>query len=462
MRTFKFAACLVLLACVAAIEPAQAQTMDELAARGAEVANADPLALELRSRAPDDESRRGFDIGMAAAEGNTAPGPGKQRIHDSLPWGEQGGFDAAVSFSLQRNRNAKAAATGAAIAGADPVVAQARTAEPDVFYWLGFDIASGIFGDPALGAAGNTALGPGSLGIRNALNPAAQRGFNASVALHQSRRPAGPDPNAQVVSAGRTSVRTSAVLLAQALPRVPNLIGLSVNDANGILSGASLSSKYTYLNVVDQSVLYNHVGATIPAAGAVVPGGIVELQIPRPATRDGIGALSLSDVIRRDGFDLDEGRYEQILRGADMLLREDMTPIPTIEPTDGHTYYMFKGLFVEPSDGAVFAADPSYRLMDDVYPGGLGSALNYEFCSGALTQSRAPYINLPRGDYFDHDILFCVLTSSRQIAVVQFQGSDRKCCGANNYKFHIALYPKQTVPALRARKSVATPYRVTQ
>ena len=26
----------------------------------------------------------GFDIGLAAAEGQTAPGPGKQRIHDSL------------------------------------------------------------------------------------------------------------------------------------------------------------------------------------------------------------------------------------------------------------------------------------------------------------------------------------------------------------------------------------------
>src|SRR5436189_4884992 len=54
------------------------------------------------------------------------------------------------------------AAKGAAIAQADPAVAEARTAEPDVFYWLGFDIATGLFGDPALGAAGHTATGPGS------------------------------------------------------------------------------------------------------------------------------------------------------------------------------------------------------------------------------------------------------------------------------------------------------------
>jgi hypothetical protein len=186
MRTINFAR-LMILSCIAASSLAQAQTLDELATRGAVVASADPLAVELRARAPNDSVRRGFDIGMAAAEGNTAPGPGKQRIHDSLPAAEQGGFDTAVSFSLQRNKNAKLAATGATIAQTDPVVAQARQADSDVFYWLGFDIGSGIFGDPALGALGNTATGPGSLGIRDALIPAAQRGFNASVNLHLHR-----------------------------------------------------------------------------------------------------------------------------------------------------------------------------------------------------------------------------------------------------------------------------------
>ena len=79
------------------------------------------------------------------------------------------------------------AANGAAIAETDSVVAKARTKESDMFYWLGFDIATGIFGDPALGAIGNTATGPGSLRIRDGLNAAGQRGFNASVALHLSR-----------------------------------------------------------------------------------------------------------------------------------------------------------------------------------------------------------------------------------------------------------------------------------
>ncbi|HSB26328.1 MAG TPA: hypothetical protein VLE19_00675, partial [Pyrinomonadaceae bacterium] len=52
---------------------------------------------------------------------------------------------------------------------------------------LGFDIATGIFGNPALGASGNTATGPGSLAIRDALSAAGQRGFNASVKFLLSR-----------------------------------------------------------------------------------------------------------------------------------------------------------------------------------------------------------------------------------------------------------------------------------
>jgi len=164
-----------------------APDFNALAARGSAVAMQDPLTAELRRRTAP-AALRGFDIGMAAAEGQSLPGPGKQKIHDALTAAEQPGFDAAVAFSLQRNRNAKLAAVGAAIAAADPVVARARVAENDVVYSLGFDIASGIFGDPKAGAQGNTATGSGSLGLRNSLSPAAQRGFNAATALHLSRQ----------------------------------------------------------------------------------------------------------------------------------------------------------------------------------------------------------------------------------------------------------------------------------
>ena len=79
------------------------------------------------------------------------------------------------------------AATGAKIAQIDPAVAQARSAETGAFYQLGFDIATGLFGDPALGAKGNTATGPGSGRIRDSLSAAGQRGFDASVKFHLAR-----------------------------------------------------------------------------------------------------------------------------------------------------------------------------------------------------------------------------------------------------------------------------------
>ena len=160
---------------------------DELAALGRIIASADRLTTELRNRQPE-SARRGFDIGMAVAESDTAWGPGKQRILQSLVHAEQAGFRIAVSFSMDRNRNAEYAAIGAAIAGRDPDLARIRTGDPDLRYWLGFDIASGIFGSRALGAQGNTATGPGSMAIRAALSPPAQRGFDASINLHLSRR----------------------------------------------------------------------------------------------------------------------------------------------------------------------------------------------------------------------------------------------------------------------------------
>lgn len=162
------------------------RALDELAARGEAITEQDALAAELKSQQPE-ATRRGFDIGMAAAENQTAPGPGKDRIRNSLVEEEQAGFNAAVAFSLDRNRNVDLAAKGNAIAQRDPAVAGARATVKDGLYGLGFDIATGLFGDPALGAQGNTATGPGSMKIRNALGAVSKRGFDASVAFHLSR-----------------------------------------------------------------------------------------------------------------------------------------------------------------------------------------------------------------------------------------------------------------------------------
>lgn len=79
------------------------------------------------------------------------------------------------------------AATGAAMAQWDPDLANARLDDDDAASMRGFDIASGLFGDPALGAQGNTQSGPGSDRIRDALDSAGRRGFAASVAFHLAR-----------------------------------------------------------------------------------------------------------------------------------------------------------------------------------------------------------------------------------------------------------------------------------
>ena len=161
---------------------------DELAARGEAMAAADALLSALRDLQPENGNRRGFDIGIAACEGHTAWGPGKQKTLDSLAHAEQEGFKVAASYALDRNRHAKLAAVGFEIDAADGELTQARAAEADGRYGLGFDIATGLFGNPDLGAKGNTATGPGSQGIRDALSAPAQRGFNASVKIHLARR----------------------------------------------------------------------------------------------------------------------------------------------------------------------------------------------------------------------------------------------------------------------------------
>jgi len=174
---------ILLLAVATAIAQESPTRIDvnALATRGEALTNEDPLAAQLRDQQVDDASRHGFFVGMGAAEGQTLPGPGKQRIGASLPAAEQRGFNIAVSFSLERNRNADLAARGAAITGADERSAAARDADRDVFYRLGFNIATGIFGDAARGALGNTQWGPGSQRIRDSLSGGGQRGFNAAV-----------------------------------------------------------------------------------------------------------------------------------------------------------------------------------------------------------------------------------------------------------------------------------------
>ena len=133
----------------------------------------------------------------AGARGETVPVKAVGRTRTETPVGPVASICDSARAARARNSPAAAgleekchgelAATGAAIAQMDEILAAARAPESDPMYRQGFDIATAIFGDPALGAQGHTAAGPGSLGIRDSLSAAGQRGFNAAMKLHLSR-----------------------------------------------------------------------------------------------------------------------------------------------------------------------------------------------------------------------------------------------------------------------------------
>ncbi len=263
------------------------------------------------------------------------------------------------------------AAKGAAIANVDSVVAAARKANPDPDFRRGFDIATAIFGDPALGSQGHTATGPGSTQIRNALNAAGQRGFDASVKLNLGR-------NYQA-SASAPARSPFLVPLQASAPdhrriagkRVPDVVGLLPVEAQSALYKLGFKTKWTFEAKPDPSTPYGHVRATVPPAGTLVTGNApqVEILIPGVASLVGIGALSVSDLERRDGFDLDEGHYQEIYQGADIVVRK-RDQQKHVE-SDGHTWYDGGGIYVEPSDGAVFSVIQDVRDQDDSQLGSL-------------------------------------------------------------------------------------------
>src|SRR5262245_12012637 len=179
-RTLSVITFVMLLLLGATMATAHADTLDQLAAKGQVIAAQDPLTVELRKPLTG-PVQRGFDIGMAAAEGQTLPGPGKQKIHDSLAPEEQGGFDEAVSFSLDRNRNADLAKRGAVLAAADPMVNKWYAVQSDVFYKLGFNIGLAA-------AEGQTLPGPGKQKIYDALvSNATRQGFETAVSFSLDR-----------------------------------------------------------------------------------------------------------------------------------------------------------------------------------------------------------------------------------------------------------------------------------
>ncbi|MER8580641.1 hypothetical protein NKG95_18325 [Mesorhizobium sp. M1423] len=154
--------------------------------KGKMMVSRDALLSEMRELEPDGPAKIGFDIGVAMPGADTLWGPGKQLFMDGLDADERVGCEDSAFFIVARNAQLGLATVGAKIAEKTSTDAfkAARTAEPPGMYTLGFDIASGLFGDARLGARGHTARGPGSLGIRAALDPRGQRGFDAAMTLY--------------------------------------------------------------------------------------------------------------------------------------------------------------------------------------------------------------------------------------------------------------------------------------
>jgi len=162
---------------------------DTMAAMGEAIANADPLLAAVRDAQPVGDCRRGFYVGLVVEAKNCWWGPGSQRIKDGLNGAEQVGFAIAAALCLPRNRNPEVAARGAAVVKADPEVKAARALDqPAGVAWLGFDLGTGVFGDPAKGAIGSTVMGPGAERIRASLDADGQRGFDAARAFNVGRR----------------------------------------------------------------------------------------------------------------------------------------------------------------------------------------------------------------------------------------------------------------------------------
>lgn len=318
MKRFCASALLGLMLSTTAV-PVIGQTLDEFAARGEILAAADPLAAELRSRL-DEAGRRGFDIGMGGTEGDTAYGPGKQARGDALPADQQPGYFKAVEYSITRNGNLEALLTGGRVAQGNPTLKDARLAEDDPFYTLGFDIATGLLYN-LQGGIGDISQTVGARGVRDTLSGATQRGFDASARLNgrnfvskSSGSTAISTPPGNLEVSDSTTDGTAGV---DRVGSVPNVVGMIAEEAETALSYAGYGFKEVEVAGFAQPP-YDRVLGTRPAGGTTLPReSTVEVEVPRAWLRKGEGTLISSDP--RIGFDLDTGKDALVVDGADIF-----------------------------------------------------------------------------------------------------------------------------------------------
>ncbi len=88
----------------------------------------------------------------------------------------------ASATSIDPTRIDGLAALGSTIAGQDSALDDARSVDPGAAFQRGFDIATGLFADPRLGAEGRPDTDPEAAAIRASLGVDGRRGFDAAAA----------------------------------------------------------------------------------------------------------------------------------------------------------------------------------------------------------------------------------------------------------------------------------------
>jgi hypothetical protein len=219
---------------------------------------------------------------------------------------------------------------------------------------------------------------------------------------------------------------------------VPDVVGLHVRMAVRILEDAGYTPSIEYLESTNAAVPLGHITASVPKAGTLASGGKVKISLPRAALITGMAALSLDDARRHMGFNVDEGRYAEVLGGADMIFREYF----------GQGGALIDGWYLEPSDGArFFASDEEIGLS-----AGIGNYTIYASCSNRARMKQVTEIRV------SGDAHFCLVTSEGAVAVVQARLSDRIKGKDSREKsaslpFHYAVFPISPAKALGKTRS---------
>ena len=233
-------------------------------------------------------------------------------------------------------------------------------------------------------------------------------------------------------------ITTPSDSVARKLVSVPNVVGTLVSDAFKALEAAGLRPKITYLDQPNPLARRGLISAIVPDAGSlVIRGTEVELRIPRATNAIGKGKLGITDVERRMGFDVDTARYEEMCSGADFVLLK-------VTARDGSI-----GLAISATGGARLWNYDQVSDVRDVERPGLGSYLNYTTCEDAVRNKRNKGGSTFQIGYgITHlPVAFCVLTSKKQIGVVEFKEADYIASKDDNYVFDWALFENE--PPLR-------------